>query len=58
MKIKIVSHSSKVIPQYVKIKAFLSLIKHHAINSRYLHEKIDTDQDYYFTGNEEEILNI
>lgn len=37
----------------MKIKASLSLIKHHAINSRNAHEKNDTDQDYYFTGNEE-----
>jgi hypothetical protein len=38
----------------MKIKAFLSLMKHHAMKSRYFHEKSDAGKAQYFTGNEEE----
>ena len=38
----------------MKIKAFLSLINHHALKSRYFHKKSNTGQDYYFIGNKEE----
>ena len=38
----------------MKIKASLNLNKHHAMKSRYFHEKSNTGQAKYFIGNEEE----